>query len=59
MAVSGQLIKITITERKIKYHPDVATSLNNLAALYRAQGKYAEAFIRSNYNFTRAVLSLQ
>ncbi len=24
-------------------HPDVATSLNNLAALYRAQGKYAEA----------------
>jgi tetratricopeptide (TPR) repeat protein len=24
-------------------HPDVATSLNNLAGLYRAQGKYAEA----------------
>jgi len=24
-------------------HPDVATSLNNLAALYEAQGKYAEA----------------
>jgi tetratricopeptide (TPR) repeat protein len=24
-------------------HPDVATSLNNLAALYRAQGKYGEA----------------
>ncbi len=24
-------------------HPDVAQSLNNLAALYRAQGKYAEA----------------
>ena len=24
-------------------HPDVATSLNNLADLYRAQGKYAEA----------------
>jgi hypothetical protein len=24
-------------------HPDVATSLNNLAALYRSQGKYAEA----------------
>ena len=24
-------------------HPDVATSLNNLAVLYRAQGRYAEA----------------
>ncbi len=24
-------------------HPDVATSLNNLAALYQAQGRYAEA----------------
>ena len=24
-------------------HPDVATVLNNLAELYRAQGKYAEA----------------
>ena len=24
-------------------HPDVATSLNNLAALYRSQGRYAEA----------------
>ncbi len=24
-------------------HPHVATSLNNLAGLYRAQGKYAEA----------------
>jgi tetratricopeptide (TPR) repeat protein len=24
-------------------HPDTATSLNNLAGLYRAQGKYAEA----------------
>jgi tetratricopeptide (TPR) repeat protein len=24
-------------------HPDVATSLNNLASLYRAQGRYAEA----------------
>ena len=24
-------------------HPDVARSLNNLAGLYRAQGKYAEA----------------
>ena len=24
-------------------HPDVATSLNNLAGLYYAQGKYAEA----------------
>ena len=24
-------------------HPDVATSLNNLASLYYAQGKYAEA----------------
>jgi len=24
-------------------HPDTATSLNNLAVLYQAQGKYAEA----------------
>ncbi len=24
-------------------HPDVATTLRNLAALYKAQGKYAEA----------------
>ena len=24
-------------------HPDVATSLNNLAGLYESQGKYAEA----------------
>ena len=24
-------------------HPDVANSLNNLAALYQAQGRYAEA----------------
>ena len=24
-------------------HPDVATSINNLALLYQAQGKYAEA----------------
>ena len=24
-------------------HPDVATSLNNLAALYRTQGQYAQA----------------
>ena len=24
-------------------HPDVATSLNNLADLYRAMGRYAEA----------------
>jgi tetratricopeptide (TPR) repeat protein len=31
-------------------HPDVAASLNNLAALYRAQGRYSEAeslFVRS------------
>ena len=27
----------------VPYHPDVATSLNNLAALYRAQGRYADA----------------
>jgi tetratricopeptide (TPR) repeat protein len=26
-----------------KEHPDVATSLNNLASLYYSQGKYAEA----------------
>ena len=25
------------------HHPDVASSLNNLAALYRAQGQYAQA----------------
>ncbi|MFM8922532.1 MAG: tetratricopeptide repeat protein, partial [Microcystis panniformis] len=33
-----------------KEHPAVATSLNNLANLYCAQGKYAEAeplFLRS------------
>ncbi len=24
-------------------HPDVATSLNNLAQLYRSQGRYSEA----------------
>jgi Flp pilus assembly protein TadD len=24
-------------------HPDIATSLNNLAALYRSQGRYTEA----------------
>ena len=24
-------------------HPDVSTSLNNLAVLYRAQGQYVEA----------------
>ncbi|MGA0200155.1 MAG: tetratricopeptide repeat protein, partial [Prochlorotrichaceae cyanobacterium] len=24
-------------------HPDTATSLNNLAGLYRAQGRYSEA----------------
>ena len=24
-------------------HPDVGTSLNNLAALYQAQGRYSEA----------------
>ena len=33
-----------IRETKLgKDHPDVATSLNNLAALYRTQGKYEEA----------------
>ncbi len=26
-----------------KNHPNVATSLNNLAALYKAQGQYAQA----------------
>ncbi|NJP12648.1 MAG: tetratricopeptide repeat protein [Leptolyngbyaceae cyanobacterium RU_5_1] len=33
-------------------HPDVATSLNNLALLYRAQGRYGEAeplYMRSFY----------
>jgi tetratricopeptide (TPR) repeat protein len=26
-----------------KNHPDLATSLNNLAALYESQGRYSEA----------------
>ncbi len=35
---------LEIREKSLgKDHPDVATSLNNLAELYRAQGKYAEA----------------
>ena len=35
---------LTIREKVLgPEHPDVATSLNNLAALYRAQGKYEEA----------------
>jgi tetratricopeptide (TPR) repeat protein len=35
---------LTIAEKTLgPDHPDVATSLNNLAALYRAQGRYAEA----------------
>jgi len=35
---------LEIRETKIgKNHPDVATSLNNLAELYRSQGKYEEA----------------
>jgi hypothetical protein len=32
-------------------HPDIAVSLNNLAALYREQGRYSEALSAS----TRAV----
>ena len=35
---------LAIREKALgKDHPDVATSLNNLAALYHNQGKYAEA----------------
>ena len=35
---------LTVAEKTFgPEHPDVATSLNNLAELYRAQGKYAEA----------------
>ncbi len=43
---SEQLYKraLAIREKSLgEEHPDVATSLNNLAGLYRAQGKYAEA----------------
>lgn len=35
---------LTIREQKLgATHPSTARSLNNLAELYRAQGKYAEA----------------
>ena len=35
---------LAITEKALgPEHPDVATSLNNLAALYESQGRYAEA----------------
>ena len=35
---------LTLSEQRFgPNHPDVATSLNNLAGLYRAQGKYGEA----------------
>ncbi|MFM7787551.1 MAG: tetratricopeptide repeat protein, partial [Microcystis panniformis] len=38
------LRSLAITEKQLgKEHPDVATSLNNLASLYHSQGKYAEA----------------
>ncbi|MFM8294706.1 MAG: tetratricopeptide repeat protein, partial [Microcystaceae cyanobacterium] len=38
------LRSLAIREKQLgENHPDVATSLNNLAELYRAQGKYAEA----------------
>ncbi|NEO93027.1 MAG: tetratricopeptide repeat protein, partial [Moorea sp. SIO3G5] len=33
----------TVTERLGQDHPDVATSLNNLAGLYSSQGRYQEA----------------
>ena len=36
-------------------HPHVATSLNNLAALYRAQGRYAEAEPVPEYEFDQTV----
>ncbi|MEH2310862.1 MAG: tetratricopeptide repeat protein [Nostoc sp.] len=38
----NECLKIT-KERLGEEHPDVATSLNNLAALYDSQGKYSEA----------------
>ena len=35
---------LEIREKQLgRDHPDVATSLNNLAALYQAMGRYAEA----------------
>ncbi|MFN5390499.1 MAG: tetratricopeptide repeat protein, partial [Pseudanabaena sp.] len=38
------LRSLEIRERQLgANHPDVANSLNNLAELYRAQGKYSEA----------------
>jgi tetratricopeptide (TPR) repeat protein len=38
------LRSLEILERQLGAdHPDVANSLNNLAELYRAQGKYSEA----------------
>jgi tetratricopeptide (TPR) repeat protein len=35
---------LAVAEKAVgRNHPALATSLNNLAALYRAQGQYAEA----------------
>ena len=35
---------LAIREKQLgRDHPDVATSLNNLAVLYQAMGRYAEA----------------
>ena len=43
----NRLIKgrsLAIREKQLEEnHPDVAASLNNLAELYRVQGKYTEA----------------
>src|SRR5262245_2253737 len=45
-AEAEQLYKSSLTIREATLgpdHPEVGTTLNNLAALYRAQGRYAEA----------------
>ena len=42
--MSGSAWALAIAEKALgPEHPHVATSLNNLAELYRAQGKYAQA----------------
>jgi len=41
-------------------HPDIAQSLNNLAVLYKTQGRYAEAeplYKRANDDFLQDVIS--
>ena len=44
MAGPFYTVRMAIREKSLgSEHPAVATSLDNLAGLYRAQGRYAEA----------------